>query len=141
MTYVLDPSVALKVVLPEADSARAIRLRDEYANGVHTLLAPDLFTAELANGRVAAERQSRIKPGESALLLRDLLLNAPAFSPSNPLLVRAMEVALATRRAVYDCVYLALAEREGCELVTADDQFARGLRGSYPFIISLVALP
>ena len=141
MRYVLDASVALKVVLPEADSARAIRLRDEYANAVHTLLAPDLFPAEVANGLVAAERQGRIKPGESAVLLHDLLLNAPIFFPSNPLLVRAMEIALATRRAVYDCVYLALAEREGCELVTADDQFARGLRASYPFIVSLVALP
>jgi predicted nucleic acid-binding protein len=68
-------------------------------------------------------------------------LNAPLFSPSNPLLVRAMEVALATRRAVYDCVYLALAEREGCELVTADEQFVRGLRNTYPFVTSLVALP
>jgi len=52
-----------------------------------------------------------------------------------------MALAIATRRAVYDCIYLALAEVEGCELVTADDQFARGLRSSYPFIVSLVALP
>lgn len=141
MRYVLDPSVALKVVLPEADSARAVRLLDEYAIGVHTLLAPDLFTPELANGLVAAERQGRIKRGESAVLLHDLLLNAPIFVPSNPLLVRAMEMALTARRAVYDCVYLALAEREGCELVTADDQFARGLRGAYPFIVTLASLP
>jgi hypothetical protein len=42
MTYVLDPSVALMVVLPEADSARAVRLHDEYANGVHTILHPCL---------------------------------------------------------------------------------------------------
>ncbi|HEY2786459.1 MAG TPA: type II toxin-antitoxin system VapC family toxin [Fimbriiglobus sp.] len=54
MTYVLDSSVALKVVLPEADSARAIRLQDEYANGIHTLIAPDLFTTEIANGIVSA---------------------------------------------------------------------------------------
>lgn len=38
MKYVLDSSVALKWVLAEADSARAIRLRDEYLNGVHSLL-------------------------------------------------------------------------------------------------------
>ena len=79
MTYVLDPSVALKVVLPEADSGRAIRLRDEYLNGVHTLLAPEVFAAEVANGLVAAERQGRIKPGEAVVLLYDLLLNAPAL--------------------------------------------------------------
>lgn len=52
-----------------------------------------------------------------------------------------MALAIATRRAVYDCIYLALAEAEGCELVTADDQFARGLRASYPFLVSLVTLP
>ncbi|HEY2786458.1 MAG TPA: type II toxin-antitoxin system VapC family toxin [Fimbriiglobus sp.] len=68
-------------------------------------------------------------------------MNAPIFFPSNPLLVRAMEMALLHRRAVYDCLYLALAERDGCELVTADDQFARGLRASYPYIVSLVGLP
>jgi predicted nucleic acid-binding protein len=83
MTYVLDPSVALKVILPEADSARAIRLRDEYANGTHTLLAPDHFTAELAKGLVAAERQGRIKPCECSVLLCDLLLNASTIFPSN----------------------------------------------------------
>jgi predicted nucleic acid-binding protein len=141
MKYVLDASVALKWVLPEPDSARAIRLRDEYTNGLHELLAPDLFTPEIAIGLVSAERQGRIKAGESTILLHDILRAAPALHPTPPLLIRAMAVALATRRAVYDCVYLALAEAEGCELVTADDQFARAPRGSYPFIVSLVALP
>ena len=52
-----------------------------------------------------------------------------------------MEIAIATKQAVYDCIYVALAETEGCELVTADDRLARSLRASYPFIVSLVALP
>jgi predicted nucleic acid-binding protein len=65
MRYVLDSSVALKWVLPEADSANAIRLRDEYKSGVHELLAPDIFTPEVANGLASAERQSRIKAGRS----------------------------------------------------------------------------
>lgn len=52
-----------------------------------------------------------------------------------------MEIALSTKKAVYDCLYLALAEVEGCELVTADVQFARGLRASFPCIVSLSALP
>jgi predicted nucleic acid-binding protein len=141
MRYVLDCSVALKWVLPEADSAKAIRLRDEHKNGVHELLAPDIFPPEIANGLAAAERQGRIKPGESVILLNDILRAAPVLHPTPPLLLRAMALAIATRRAVYDCIYLALAEAEGCELVTADDQFARGLRTAYPFIVSLVALP
>jgi len=141
MKYVLDSSVALKWVLPEADSGKAIRLRDEYSNGVHQLLAPDIFSSEIANGLASAERQKRIRTGESAIFLNDVLSAAPAFHHSSPLLIRAMEIAISTKQAVYDCIYLALAEVEGCELVTADDQFARTLRPSYPFIVSLLALP
>ncbi|MGH7224922.1 MAG: type II toxin-antitoxin system VapC family toxin [Gemmataceae bacterium] len=141
MKYVLDSSAALKWVLAEADSGRAIRLRDEYKNGLHELLAPDICLAEIANGLASAERQGRIKTGESAILLHDIVRAAPVLHPTPPLLPRAMALAIATRRAVYDCIYLALAESEGCELVTADDQFARGLRASYPFIVALVTLP
>jgi predicted nucleic acid-binding protein len=141
MKYVVDSSVALKWVLPEADSAKAIRLRDEYKNGVHELLAPDIFAPEIANALASAERQGRIKAGESAIFLHDIFRASPALYPTPPLLLRAMALAIANRRAVYDCVYLALAEAERCGFVTADDQFARGLRSSYPFIVSLVALP
>ena len=50
MKYVLDSSVALKWVLPEADSGRALRLRDEYNASIHVLIAPEIFTPEIANG-------------------------------------------------------------------------------------------
>jgi predicted nucleic acid-binding protein len=141
MKYVLDSSVALKWVLPEADSAKAIRLRDEYIGGFHELLAPDIFPSEIANGLASAERQKRIRPGEAAIFLNDILSAAPVLDHSSPLLIRAMEIAIPAKQAVYDCIYLALAESEGCEWVTADDQIARALRISYPFIVSLVSLP
>ncbi len=54
MCYVLDPSAALQWVLPEKDSAKAIRLRDDYHKGVHELLAPDIFPAEMLNALTKA---------------------------------------------------------------------------------------
>jgi predicted nucleic acid-binding protein len=141
MKYVLDSSVALKWVLAEVDSGRAIRLRDEYRGGIHDLMAPDVFTPEVANGLVFAERSGRIKTGEAAIFLKDVLNAAPAIFPSTASLVRAMEIAIASNQAVYDCLYVALAEQEKCELVTADDVMAKKLRPSYPFIMSLSALP
>jgi len=141
MTYVLDSSVALKWVLPEAESAKATRLRDDSINGTLQLIAPDLFTSEVANGLASAERQRRIRTGEAAIFLNDILSAAPIIHDSSPLLIRAMEIAIANKRAVYDCIYLALAEAEGCELVTADDLFARGLMTAFPFIVLLVTLP
>ena len=141
MKYVLDSSVALKWVLSEADSGKAIRLRDDYKNAVHELVAPDIFTSEIANGLAAAERQGRIKSGQAVIFFHDLLRAAPIIHPTPPLLIRAIEIALAKRQAVYDCIYLALAEGEGCEMVSADDQFVRGLRSAFPFLVRLADLP
>ena len=45
------------------------------------------------------------------------------------------------RVGVYDCIYVALAEQEGCELVTADDRLVNNLQKQFPFIIHLATLP
>ena len=42
-----------------------------------------------------------------------------------PILYRAYEISSQARSGVYDCVYLALAEREGCEFITADESLSR----------------
>jgi predicted nucleic acid-binding protein len=139
--YVLDSSVALKWALAESDSNKAIRLRDDYVKGVHELLAPDIFPTEIASGLASAERQKRIRTGEAAVFLNDILSAAPALQHSAGLLIRAMEIAIPAKEAVYDCLYVALAEAEGCELITADDRLARSLRPIFPFIVSLIALP
>jgi predicted nucleic acid-binding protein len=42
---------------------------------------------------------------------------------------------------VYDCLYVALAEREGCEFLTADDRLLKKLCIQFPFIVSLASIP
>jgi predicted nucleic acid-binding protein len=37
-------------------------------------------------------------------------------------------------------LYIALAEREGCELVTADDKLLKKLKGHFPFLRPLNTL-
>ena len=45
-------------------------------------------------------------------------------------------------RCVLDSnIYVALAEREGCELVTADARLLSNLKLTFPFIIDLASLP
>jgi hypothetical protein len=48
MRYVLDASVGIKWVIVEPDSNKAIRLREDYRNAIHELLAPESFTIECA---------------------------------------------------------------------------------------------
>src|SRR5947208_17145066 len=141
MKYVLDSSVAFKWVVPEQFSDQAQLLRDDFRNAVHDLFAPDVFNAELAHALTRAERQGRITPGEALRLWTVVMATAPRLEASAPLMPRAIAISSATRQGVYDCLYVALAERAGCELVTADDKLIRNLQAQFPFIRPLASLP
>ena len=77
-----------------------------------------------------------------AEVLQDILAALPALYPSLAVSTkRAYEISSQTRHGFYDCLYVALAEREGCELVTADQNFVNNLRPVFPFIRPLASLP
>jgi len=141
MKYVLDSSVAVKWVLPEIDSDKAIRLRDDYRQGIHQLIAPEWFTLEVMNILGKAAARKIITPALALQHLANIFRNAPVFFPPLPLANRAFQLALKHQRAVYDCLYLALAQREKCDLVTADDALVRQLQPIYGCLVSLSSLP
>jgi predicted nucleic acid-binding protein len=141
MKYVLDSSVAVKWVLPELDSAKALRLRADFQAGLHELIAPDVFPVEVGHALTKAERRKTILIGLASVHTKKILGTRPRLEPYLPLLDRAISIASASRIAVYDCLYVTLAEQEGCEFVTADDRLIRNLGQQFPFIIALSSLP
>src|SRR5436190_18754187 len=141
MRYVLDASVAIKWVLTEPHSADALRLRGDFVAGTHELLSPDHFPLEVAHALTRAERRRLISPPTGQRHLYDVLSTPPRLFPLLPLLPRAYAISSHHRIGVYDCLYVALAEREGCEFVTADDRLVRVLRPHFPFIVPLASLP
>jgi predicted nucleic acid-binding protein len=104
MKYVLDSSVAFKWVIAELLSNKAQDLRDAFRKGVHELLAPDVFPVEVAHALTRAERQGRITPPQSGILLADVLTTLPTLHGSFPLLLRASEISSLMRVGVYDCL-------------------------------------
>jgi predicted nucleic acid-binding protein len=120
MKFVLDASVAVKWVLPEADSAKAIALRDDYRKGFHELIAPDIFKVEAAHALTRAERRRILQQGQAIYRMVLLMQSRPRLSPFSSLLPRAMEISSQQQIGVYDCLYVALAERERCKVVNAD---------------------
>jgi predicted nucleic acid-binding protein len=140
MKYVLDASVALKWVLPEALSDKARRLREDYRKGVHELLAPDIFLIEVAHALTRAERRRIIPVGYADAFVADILQTAPRLRSFAPLLPRAIAISSHLRTGLYDCFYIALAEQEGCELITADEKLARTLGSRFPSVVLLVSL-
>jgi predicted nucleic acid-binding protein len=127
MKYILDSNVGIKWLLTEADSDKAIRIRDDFQRQVHGLVAPDVFPIEVAHSLTRAESQGRITPAEGQSYFRSMIATLPALHPSLPLLPRAYALSSQARIGVYDCLYVALIEREGCELLTADDRLKRSL--------------
>lgn len=141
MKYVIDTSVDIKTHVQEHDSAKAIRLRNEYHHGIHDLIAPDIFPTEMCNVLLILERSGKIKTGEAELFFRQAVSALPPLFAAVPLLPRALEIAKQFQQTVYDSLYVALAEREGHELVTADDKLVRAVQPALPFVVALASLP
>ncbi|MBI2804176.1 MAG: type II toxin-antitoxin system VapC family toxin [Planctomycetes bacterium] len=143
MKYVIDCATAFKWFVAEADTPKALVIRDDFKQGICELLAPDLFPTELANALLMEEQKkvSRIGPGDAELYLTQALKLLPIIHDAVPLLPRAQEIAKQHRQSVYDCLYVALAELEQCEFITADIKLVNALQPVFPFVVSLASLP
>jgi predicted nucleic acid-binding protein len=130
MRYVLDSSVAFKAVIPEQDSDRAIKLLDEYRQGFHELLSPDVLPLEVGHALTKAERQGRVSRTDGFALWSALVADGPQLVPSLSLMPRAYALSSQERIGIYDCLYVALAEQEHCDLITADDRLIRVFQGN-----------
>lgn len=115
MTLVVDASVAAKWVLGEADSPRARALQAEGG-----LIAPSLIAAEVGNALWKAVRRDGIARQDALDAIRTILLAFDALIPIEDLRLRALELSLDLNHPIYDCFYLALAERERAPLVCVD---------------------
>jgi predicted nucleic acid-binding protein len=127
VSVVVDASVALKWFLSEEPLAgQALAVVQEGT----VLIAPDFLIAEVCNAAWRSARLGRISAVQvieiAASLPRffDALVSAAGLAP------RAVAIAGQLDHPVYDCLYLALAEAERADLVTADMQLLGILRAT-----------
>jgi predicted nucleic acid-binding protein len=121
---VIDASVAAKWVLPEqgADRAAALRSTDE------DLVAPDLIIAEVGSAvrkRAIGKEISRQQAVRAVDIAARLLTR---LVPIAELADRAIALAIDLQHPIYDCFYLALAQRENTAVVTADQRLFAAAR-------------
>ncbi|CAI4034070.1 PIN domain-containing protein [Nitrospira tepida] len=117
--YVIDASVAIKWFLPEPYAEAAERLRPPS----HQLHAPTFFWLEIGNVLCKKIRRAELRPEEAEFILGELRHIPLRLHPDERLFGAAYDLALCTRRSLYDCLYLALAEAIEGTLVTADRKF------------------
>ena len=134
MTVVVDASVALKWVIEEEGTDEALALWDRWQAGGERVIAPPVFRAEVANALRQFVRRGLAATLEAADLLETLLETVAVEDPPH-LYRRSLELADAfDLGAVYDALYLALAERENCEVWTADRKLARAVDNRFPLL-------
>ena len=120
---VADASVALKWFKqePGSDEARALLLAEP-------LIAPELIVAEVLNAAWKSVRAGHMTGRQADLVAAELPLCFVRLEPLAPLAAAAASAARSLDHPVYDCLYLALAEREGVQLVTADTRLLAKVR-------------
>ncbi len=119
MTLVIDASVAIKWFAPEPLHESARQLLESSDQRV----APDWLLIEVANVLWKQQRRGNIKSAEASRILT-LLPQLLTFQASRDLVAVASDIAIALDHPVYDCLYLALTENIGGQLVTADRELA-----------------
>ena len=128
-------------MVPEDLTDKAELLLQDFKNAVHELLSPDVYPVEVIHALTRAERQGRITPAEGGKLYVGFMTSLPKLCPYMSLLPRAYDISSNMRVGVYDCLYVALAEREQCGLATADDKLVKNLQPQFPFIRHLSTFP
>jgi predicted nucleic acid-binding protein len=125
--YVVDASVLIQGYIREVDTAHVrTLLRDAMTpEPTVTLHVPEFCILECANilwKRVVFQN----KPvAETEQALANLLAFPMAVHSSPELLSRALTLGIGHQLAIYDSIYLALAEHLACPLITADERQAK----------------
>lgn len=123
---IVDASVCAKWLFDEEHSTEARRL---LASG-QEFRAPYLLPAEVGNltWKKCLRKDVTVDEAEEALVT---FRKAPiSLAPAARLARPALAIALELSHPFYDCLYLALAQREGTRVVTADDRLRRKVKGT-----------
>src|SRR5687767_1273778 len=120
---VIDCSVLAKWELADEDyRPEALELFRDWQASAVLLHAPDLLPSEIGSTFLSALRRNRLTKAEARASIQGLLSFTYVLHESTPLVTRAFEIAYQHNQRIYDCFYVALAEREGVDFWTSDER-------------------
>jgi len=122
---VLDASVAVRWVVEEEGSVEAAALLEQELSWI----TPRLLLTEVTSALRRKVADNALAPAVAGQAL-DVLLQAVAdgvirLIDDERIIGQALLLAMSLQHKVPDCLYLALAEREGAAIATADDRLSR----------------
>lgn len=131
----VDCSVVVKwKITTEDDASEAEALLIDWQHQAVEICAPNLLPAEVMSAFLRAHRRGRISEGEAREAIRDLLALPFILFEISPIVDRAFDIAQQYNQRSYDCLYVALAERERMELWTGDRRLYNALHAHLTFV-------
>jgi predicted nucleic acid-binding protein len=124
MKAIFDGCVAVKWLIVEDDSEAARRLLD----AGQPELAPSLVLAELGNAVWKQFRKGLWSEAQARAANAAIPRFFSRLVPIEELTPRAGEMVITLVHPIYDCIYLALAERERLPLITVDQRLIEASR-------------
>lgn len=132
---VIDASVALKWQFKdELETRQAIQMLTDFIDGTIDLVSPTLFAYGIVNAIHIAVMRRRIPEKEGVDAMNDILSVGIQLTDFTGFEKSAFALAQTYERSIYDCAYLALAEKEGSPLYTGDRRFFNALKNRVPLI-------
>ena len=123
--FVLDASVALSWYVDSPVHIYAARVRDALQQPGTTAIAPALWSLEMANGLLMADRRGTLTADEIGMGLQQLELLTRSVIELEMQWISIREAFVAARSfrlSAYDAVYLELARRKGLPLASLDKE-------------------
>ena len=121
--YIVDASIAVQLLIADTHTLETKALFRSIEDG-NRLILPEFALLECANVLWKHVRFHGISPVEAENLIKALIGLDVVITPAAGLLPRALEIGLKHQLAVYDSVYIALAEQSGYPLITDDNRQA-----------------
>ncbi|QIN78295.1 PIN domain-containing protein [Rubrobacter marinus] len=132
-TVVVDAALALKWVSREPFSRIAKELLREWKERDVGTIAPGLLPYEVAEVLRKRVERGELSPKKARDRLKAIMDAGPVLLDLKALHNEALELAYVLERpSAYEAHYLALAEREDCELWTGDRTFWEVAKDAYP---------
>jgi len=126
---VIDASFAVKLVLDNPEMKKVRSIANDLVESGTRLAAPALWSYETTSAVAKSVQFGYLSPDDGFRALELLSgMDVTLFPPDNMQNSRALLWSMKLKRAsAYDCYYLALAERLGCTLWTADKKLVNAV--------------
>ena len=135
MRIVVDASSLASIFLPDEDSEKV----EEYLDRAETVAAPNLAIVETAAAFYRRVRKGTLTVEQATMAATRWIDAAGAggltFYEDTPILEAACTTAGLLHHALQDCIYLELARKLGCTLLTSDRVFANKAAGVYAEVL------